>query len=349
MAEMRRDPISGRWVVIATERAARPHDFAVSRGDKREGFCPFCEGNEDRTPPEIAAVRPDGGGPNQPGWRIRVVPNKYPALQFGAASPASNDFYEVVAGSGTHEVIIESPRHLVTPTEMSSADFALVVETYLERERVLSEGGRVAYVLVFKNVGKAAGASIEHSHSQLIALPATPRRVDEEMRFCKESGYSRGKCLFCEIIEHEIEEGSRVVAESEHFLAYCPFAGRFPFEMCILPKAHQHHFFELARDRVGDLARMLQGCIARLEVCLEDPPYNYLIHTAPVCDPDAAWYHWHIELIPRVTRLAGFEWGTGCYINPMEPERAAECLRAVTEEAVVRKLAEVAARVGVVP
>jgi len=333
MAELRRDPISGRWVVIATERGARPRDFHVpGRGKRSSGFCPFCEGNEDRTPPEIAAIRRPGSAPNTPGWRVRVVENKYPALQMTDPAPAPADpFYESLPGRGTHEVIIESPRHLISPTEMSPADFRLVVQTYWERERKLTEQEGLSYVLIFKNVGEAAGASVEHTHSQVIGLPVMPKRVEEELRSSRSFEKGGGRCLFCDVVDHELAEGSRVVLECDHFVAFCPFAARFPFEMCIAPKAHGSRFCELPRERIPHLAVLVQELIARLEVCLEKPPYNYLIHTGPVSDPDRACFHWHIELIPRVTRLAGFEWGTGCYINPMAPERAAQYLRDVPD------------------
>lgn len=339
MAEIRRDPVTGGWVIIATERAARPHDFFLSRGKRRAEFCPFCEGNEDRTPPEITALRPFDSPPDAPGWKVRVVPNKFPVLRLDEPLQVEGQgVYHNVKGFGTHEVIIESPQHLTSPTQMTAQDLELVIQTYCDRARALSADDRLSYILIFKNVGESAGASIEHTHSQLIALPVMPKRVHEEMRGCEESYGDRGRCLFCDILEQEMREGERVVAETDDFAVLTPFASRFPFEMWVLPKAHSSHFFELEGPLVSGVASILQEALARLEVCLKDPPYNYVIHTAPVGDRQVDYYHWHIELIPRVTRLAGFEWGTGFYINPMEPERAAEYLRQVRVERLWEKI-----------
>jgi len=333
MAEIRRDPVTDRWVIIATERAARPHDFFGGRGERKGGFCPFCEGNEDRTPPEIAAVRRPGSRPDGPGWRVRVVPNKFPALRPDAElEMRGSGLYQAVAGCGAHEVVIESPRHVVSPSEMPPEQFAAVVQMYCDRARALSADRRMAYVLVFKNVGARAGASVEHSHSQIIAVPVMPKRVHEEVRGCQEALAERGRCLFCEIVEQELRNGERVVAETDSFVALAPYASRFPFEMCVMPKYHAAHFFETSGHMVAEMALLLQEALERMEVCLKDPPYNFAIHTAPLSGAGAGDYHWHIELIPRVTRVAGFEWGTGFYINPMEPERAAQYLREVPRE-----------------
>ncbi len=339
MAEMRRDPVSGRWVVIAAERAARPKAFAVSRGPAKGGFCPFCEGNEDRTPPEISAVRSSGTEPNTPGWQVRIVPNKYPALRKGdGAVMPPEGWYERVAANGTHEVIIESPRHVISPTELSQEQFSLVIEAYLERTLSLSREKRMTYVLIFKNVGRAAGASIEHSHSQVIGLPVMPKRVEEEILSCRRYRRDKMGCLFCDALDRELSDGSRIVHENEHFVVFCPYAARFPFEMCLVPKEHQEHFHEIDPALVGSLSGVLRDVLGRLEVCLDDPPYNYLVHSAPLVFEGMLCYHWHIELIPRVTHMAGFEWATGFYINPVEPEAAAQCLREVTEEELSEKL-----------
>lgn len=339
MAELRQDAVSGRWVIIATERAARPHDFFVGRGEPKGGFCPFCEGNEDRTPPEAMAIREPGSEPNSPGWRVRVVPNKFPALQPGTAlDNHGSRLYPAVGGHGAHEVIIEAPEHLISPTDLTAEQFRLVIETYCERARALSRTDAVSYVLIFKNVGEGAGASIEHAHSQLIAVPVMPKRVEEEMRRCADFYQEQGKCLFCDMLEAELESGERVIAERDGFVALSAYAARFPFEFWVLPTQHAGQFHRLERDRIPALAGLLQEAIARLEVVLHDPPFNYAIHTAPVNDRNGESYHWHIEVIPRVTHVAGFEWGTGFYINPMEPERAAEHLREVTSEQLGQKI-----------
>jgi UDPglucose--hexose-1-phosphate uridylyltransferase len=332
MAEIRRDAVSGRWVIIAGERASRPHDFAVGRRRRQGGFCPFCEGNEDRTPPEIAAVRAEGTAPDAPGWQVRVVPNKYPALRLeGEVSSTGTGLCRKVSGVGAHEVIIESPRHLVSPAEMSLEEFGLVIDMYCQRSRVLAGDGRLSYVLVFKNVGQAAGASLEHSHSQLIAPPVMPRRVQEEIQHCRAYFESHQRCLFCDIIKQESEEGARVALDEENFVVLSPYAARFPFEMWILPKHHVSQFCKSGPEDLLGLTRVLHETLTRLEMCLSEPPYNYAIHTAPVTGTEPGHYHWHVELIPRVTRVAGFEWGTGSYINPVPPEDAARFMREVPD------------------
>ncbi len=339
MAELRQDVVSGRWVIIATERAARPHDFFVGRGEPRGGFCPFCEGNEDRPPPEVMAIREPGSEPNTRGWRVRVVPNKFPALQPALAPDRRGSrLYPAVGGHGTHEVIIETPHHAISPTELSPEQFRLVIETYSERARAIGRSEALSYVLIFKNVGEGAGASIEHAHSQLIAVPVMPRRVEEEMRACEQFYRQEGRCLICDILEAELQSGERIIAERDGFVALSTYAARFPFEFWILPRRHAGQFHQTAGRHVPALAGLLQETIARLEVVLQDPPFNYAVHTAPVDDRSLDYYHWHIEVIPRVTHVAGFEWGTGFYINPMEPEQAAEHMRAVSPEQIRQKM-----------
>jgi UDPglucose--hexose-1-phosphate uridylyltransferase len=328
MAELRRDPVSGRWVIIATERAGRPQDFVLAREESAGGFCPFCEGNEDRTPPEVWAIRRPGAAPDAPGWKVRVVPNKFPALSTDAGTRTGGDeLYRSVEGFGCHEVIIESPRHIISPTQMSHSDFGLVVQTYCRRFRALSEDERLAYVLVFKNVGSRAGASLEHSHSQLIAVPVMPRRVAEEMQRSNEYYDKHGRCIFCDIVERELRLGERVVLATDSFAVLSPYAARFPFEMWVLPRFHAQHPMHLDTALLPEFGRVLHEAIRRLEACLEAPPFNYAIHTAPVTGGDFGHYHWHVEIIPRVTQVAGFEWGTGFYINPMPPENAAGYMR----------------------
>jgi len=268
-----------------------------------------------------------------------VVPNKYPALRTDEPLVSTgHGTMRACTGFGLHEVIIESPQHLVSPTEMAPEDLALVLRTICDRSRLHSADERLTYVMVFKNVGEPAGATIEHAHSQLIAVPVMPRRVQEEMARCTESFHETGRCLFCDIVEEERASGARIVSEDDDFVVLCPYAARFPFEMWLLPRFHAPHFFQLSPERIPALARALQDALARLEVCLQDPPYNYVVHTAPARGVESGHYHWHIEVIPRVTEVAGFEWGTGFYINPLEPERAAEYLRAVTPEQVLEKV-----------
>jgi len=329
MPELRKDPVIGRWVIIATERGARPTDFKSAPRVITRGFCPFCEGNEDKTPPEILAYR-NSGDRDEKGWRVRVVANKFPALQIeGNLGKRGEGMYDLMRGVGAHEVIIETPEHVTTLTKLSTGRVEEVLWCYSERLNDLKNDKRFAYGLVFKNVGVVAGASLEHTHSQLIATPVVPRTANGEMAGCREFYHYRGRCLFCDMVLQEAASGNRVVVNGDHYLAFEPFASRFPFETWIVPKKHRSNYETVPRDELGELAEVLRECLMRIESALEDPPYNYIVHSAPFGKEDMEDYHWHIEIIPRLTKVAGFEWGTGFYINPVPPERAAEFLREV--------------------
>jgi len=328
MPELRKDPIMGRWVIIATERAKRPTDFHGEPPEPAPSFCPFCEGNEDKTPPEIIAYRAAGTAANRPGWRLRVVPNKFPALQIeGNLDKRGVGLYDRMNGVGAHEVIIETPQHATTLTALGPQQIQDVLWAYRDRLADLKRDVRFTYGMVFKNVGKTAGASLEHTHSQLIVLPTVPRTVADEMRGGKAFYDYRGRCIFCDIVSQEIEDGDRVVLDTEKFLAYEPYAARFPFETWILPKQHMSHYEEIAKLGTEELAYCLRMTLAKIEKALNMPAYNYIIHTSPFDVGAIDYYHWHIEIIPRLTKVAGFEWGTGFYINPVPPETAAEFLR----------------------
>jgi len=329
MPELRKDPVTGRWVIIATERGARPSDFKSAPQVISRGFCPFCEGNEDKTPPEIAALR-DYGERNQKGWRVRVVPNKFPALQIeGGLDKRGDGIYDLMRGIGAHEVIIETPEHVTTLTTLSAQRVEEVLVTYIERLNDLKKDKRFAYGLVFKNVGSIAGASLEHTHSQLIVTPVVPITVTREMNGAREFFHYRGRCLFCDMLNQESSSASRVVADGDEYIAFEPFASRFPFETWIIPKRHRSHFEVVPRAELRELAEVLKDSLVRIESALENPPYNYIIHSAPFNVAETEHYHWHIEIIPRLTKVAGFEWGTGFYINPVPPEKAADFLRDV--------------------
>ena len=329
MSELRRDPIVGRWVIVAKNRADRPQELA--EGAKTHGSladCPFCEGNERLTTGEVAACRPPGSKPNAPGWQVRVVPNKYPALKLDT-DPRNHaaGMYDVLAGVGTHEVIIESPRHLTSTTQLTAGQLRDVLLIYRERLLDLRDDRRLVYGMIFKNVGAAAGASLEHTHSQLIVTPIVPISVTEEIEGSGAYYESCGRCVYCDIIERERAAGQRIVVDSPEFVAFCPFAGRFPFETWIVPTSHDSHYESLSRDASESLARVLLCVLGKIESALDRPAYNYIVHTTPFDTPAQAHYHWHIEIIPRVTKIAGFEWGTGFYINPVPPEEAATIMR----------------------
>lgn len=328
MPELRKDPIMGRWVIIAKERGKRPSDFKHEPPEPSGSFCPFCEGNEDKTPPEILAYRSSGGARNGPGWSLRVVPNKFPALEIeGSLDKRGEGIYDRMNGVGAHEVIIETPEHHLTLTKLSDRAVADVLWVYRERLADLKLDRRFTFGMVFKNVGKVAGASLEHTHSQIIVLPTVPRTVKDEMRGGRAFYDYRGRCIFCDIVRQEIESGSRVVLDTDGFLAFAPYAARFAFETWIVPKTHMSHYETIDRATAGELARCLKTTLLKIERALNMPAYNYMVHTTPFDLESADHYHWHIEVIPRLTKVAGFEWGTGFYINPVVPEAAAEFLR----------------------
>jgi UDPglucose--hexose-1-phosphate uridylyltransferase len=330
MPELRKDPIIGRWVIIATERGKRPHDFVIEEEVVKGGFCPFCPGNEHTTPPEIFAYRNPGTEPNTPGWSLRVVHNKFPALiTEGDPDRRGEGMFDKMAGIGTHEVVIENPDHQTTLTNISIDGFVEVLTAYRERIKSLTEDPRFKYVLIFKNMGRAAGASLEHSHSQLIGLPIVPELVTEELTGSKFYYNWKERCVFCDMIRQELQLKVRVVLENQEFVAICPFAPRSPFEVWILPKRHYSSYVHLPEESYRLLAEIFSETLQRLEKSLGKAPYNFILHIAPIREPELPHYHWHFEIMPKLTLMAGFEWGSGFFINPTPPEDAAQYLRDV--------------------
>lgn len=332
MPELRKDPVVGRWVVIAPERARRPDAYLRAAPTENGTFCPFCESNESATPNEIVAYREHGSRPNGPGWRTRVIPNKFPAVQIeGQLANRGDGIYDLMNGIGAHEIIIESPRHEENIANLSVPAVREALWAYHDRLVDLKQDRRLLYGMVFKNKGRAAGASIEHTHSQLIATPFVPPAVAEELAGASRFFENRGRCIYCDMVRQELADGRRIVAETPQFVAFCPFASRFPFETWILPRRHMTHFEAVHREQVDELGMVLKLILTKLSVALEDPAYNYVLHTAPFNVDPAPHYHWHIEILPRLTQAAGFEWGSGCFINIVVPEEAAAFLRDVEE------------------
>ncbi|WP_022852559.1 galactose-1-phosphate uridylyltransferase [Thermodesulfatator atlanticus] len=331
MPELRRDPIVGRWVIIAKERAKRPHDFIVPEEKVKGGFCPLCPGHEYTTPPEVLAYgRPPGAPPNSPGWTLRVVPNKFPALRIeGDLWKEGEGLYDKMNGVGAHEVIIETPHHHETLSTMPPDRLVQVFWAYRDRMVDLSRDPRFRYVIIFKNHGRAAGASLEHAHSQLIALPIVPLLVSQELKGAKIHYDYKERCIFCDIIRQELQTGNRVICENHEFVAICAFAPRQPFEMWILPKRHHSDFRTIDDAQFRALADIFSEVLRRLEAAIPRCPYNFVLHTAPLREPYLEHYHWHFEILPKLTQIAGFEWGTGFYITPTAPEDAARFLREI--------------------
>jgi UDPglucose--hexose-1-phosphate uridylyltransferase len=329
--ELRKDPVTGRWVIISTDRQKRPNDFVFERARiiGRE-HCPFCPGHESLTPPEIMSYRQNGGSPNAPGWDVRVVPNKFPALQVeGMLDREGEGMFDRMNGIGAHEVIIETPDHDRTMASMSEPEIERVLFAYRDRIVDLKKDFRLKYILIFKNHLAAAGATLEHTHSQLIALPIVPDFVREEIEGARRHFADKERCVFCDIVHQDIRDGRRVVVENADIVALAPYAPRFAFETWLLPKRHGARFEEAPRHEYESLARMIKVVLQRIDRALESPAYNLILHTSPFSQDTSEIYHWHLELMPKLTKVAGFEWGTGFYINPTSPEEAARVLRAV--------------------
>jgi UDPglucose--hexose-1-phosphate uridylyltransferase len=339
MSELRKDLVNGRWVIIATERSKRPDDFRPRGGgtptEEPVGFCPFCEGSEGKTPPEVFALRALGTAPDSPGWTVRVVPNKFPALTRGTPPPkAAEGIFQWMEGVGVHEVVIENPQHGLELSDLPVAHVRDVLGVYQQRIRTIECELHYQYVQLFKNKGKEAGASLSHPHTQIVATPIIPKRVKEEIYGADRLFRSLKECAFCRILREEEAAGKRLVFRNGHFAVIAPFASRFPFEMVVYPLRHSPFFTDVREDELLSLAETLKHVLTRLKTTVGDPPYNMVLHQAP--NPALSlqgWpdidkkYHWHMGIFPILTKVAGFEWGTGVYINPVPPETAAQFLR----------------------
>jgi len=327
MPELRKDPVLGRWIIISKERGKRPTDFPVQHYQAANGFCPLCPGNESSTPPEVLAYR-EGTAADQPGWQVRVVPNKFPALIIeGELSKEGVGLYDRMNGIGAHEVIIESPNHDESFADIPPERMSLVFKAYRERILDLEKDSRFKYVMVFKNHGEAAGASLEHSHSQLIALPILPRMIVSELSGAKSYYKYKERCIFCDIVRQEMQLDERVVCQNEQFITIMPFAPRTPFEMWVLPKNHSSSFSMQNDEDLFSLAQIFSESLRRLDACIPNVPYNFVLHTVPLRAGGIKHYHYHFEIVPKLTSIAGFEWGSGFYINTMPPEEATVYLR----------------------
>lgn len=332
--ELRTDPITGRQIAFAPERAERPFEFSAEEGaGNRTGRCPFCLGNEDMTPK--AVLQTDASGQPSSDWFVRSIPNHYPAFSTEAASveqaplAAQPSPWEAASSRGRHEVLIESPDHCCLMSELSAEQFRLVVEMYRQRQLTLQDEDSLAHILIFKNQGSAAGASLEHVHSQLVGMPFVPRTMDEELeaaaRFA--AGSSNKSSLWSEIVDHERRHATRIVHETDLFTVLCPYASRFPYETWLVPRRARPDFTKADSGEVDEFAEQLRRTLTAIEETLPLPAYNFALCTAPLQDDRAATYHWHLKITPRIAGIAGFEIGTGGWINIVMPEHAAARLR----------------------
>jgi len=339
--ELRRDYLLDRWVVIATERGRRPTDFMKKDKPQGEtGVCPLCPDNEHMTPPAVLVYieknghiekAKDDDGFRHKNWIIRCIPNLYPA--FTPLSPTEEFSKEImkdknlVPSVGHHEVLVESPLHDEHPAEARITQLVHVVNAYIDRLRELSAKPYVRYVSIFRNHGLEAGASLSHTHSQIIATPLIPKILKEELKAAKKFWKENDKCIFCEIIEKE-RETPRFIIENSDFITFAPYASINPVEFWILPKKHEASPINLSKINMENFAQMLRTCFNGLKNLLNDPPYNFGFHLAPEKNANS-YYHWHLEVYPKLSTWAGFEKSTGVYINTVSPETAAETLRKI--------------------
>lgn len=338
MSQLRWDPLTRNWVIITSTQGRRPADFILEREQVSMDSCPFCYGNEARTTAELFAVRPDGSHSNRPGWQVRVIPNKYPALGIeGDLDKRGVGIYDVMNGIGAHEIVVENPDHQRTLAELAPDEIRNVLKAFRARLLDLRRDSRFQTVMVFKNHGLEAGAAIPHSHSQIIAVPVLPPRQAAELKNCREYFERKERCLLCDLIRQELEMGSGVVRDDGHFVVFAPYASRYPFELRLAPKRHCHDFALQSDQELLQLAECLKNTLLRLRAVLRDPPYNLVLQTAPPMHErlgrPALWNslpydsHWYLEIIPRLTKTTGFERGTGFTMNPTAPEEAVRFLR----------------------
>ena len=333
MRELRKDPIIGRWVIISTERGKRPSDFikfSKNGDDDDVSSCPFCWGNEKFTPSEVISFRPSNTQKDLAGWWVRVIPNKFPALRVeGEVVRNAEGIYDKMSGIGAHEVIIETNYHDKDLYQIEDKLAEDIFRAYRERIVDLKRDIRFEYILIFKNHGSNAGATLSHPHSQLIALPMVPVRIKQELLGAKSYFEYKERCVFCDIISYELKNTERLVAENDDFIAICPYASRFSFEVWVLPKRHDPMFEDIHNGEIKNLTQIMKSVNKKLNIALDHPPYNYLLHTSPLKNSNLEHYHWHIEIMPKLSGVGGFEWGTGFYINPTPPEESAKFLREI--------------------
>lgn len=330
MPELRQNRFTKEWVIMATERAKRPEELRVQREPRPplpsySEKCPFCPGNERLAPPAVMAIPGDGN------WQVRVVPNKFAALaREGELWRKIERSRRTMNGIGIHEVIVETPNHALTTALLPVENVAEILCCYKQRFTDVSADPRITHVTIFKNHGAGAGTSLEHPHSQLIGTPVISsqvrHRVYEALRHYDEFG----ECIFCEALKEDLQDPIRVVLTSDHFLAVEPFASSTPFATYIYPRRHMASFGDIREIEILDLAGVLKTVLAKLYFGLQNPDFNYTIRTAPHENAGVLYYHWYLSIIPRLTRVAGFELGTGMFINTVLPEAAAEFLRNVT-------------------
>lgn len=331
MSELRKDPVVERWVIISDDPLRSP-SIAGKAPDSSTGIiCPFCPGNEHLCPPEILSYRPHNSGTDENGWTLRVIPNRSPLLMVEENHQRMGEgLYDKITGVGANEVIIETPVHDIRQARMSTSQIENLFWTYRDRILDLKKDVRLRLVLIYKNCGGSAGATLDHGYSLLLALPIVPKVIAEEIAGAKKHFHYKERCIFCDVIRQEILADTRIVLETDFFAAIEPFAPRVPFETWILPKRHSPRFEHVEPGEIHDLAVAFKEVLSRLDEALSSPDYNYFIHTAPFGNECDAYFHWHMEILPRLMPMTGLEWGSELYYNSTPPEDAANFLRSIT-------------------
>jgi UDPglucose--hexose-1-phosphate uridylyltransferase len=330
MSELRLNPATGEWVIIAAERGGRPHQFArpARRRKRRPSYvrsCPFCLGNEELTPNSVLDVPAEPPGR----WQVRVFPNKYPAL-VPAPSPearSQGSLFVAVSGEGVHEVLVETPLHNRFPADRDEGEMVLMARAYQERYMALKSHRSTRYVLIFKNQGEDAGTSLEHPHSQVIAAPVVPERVRRRCEIANEHYDRTGRCLYCDVVSEELKLGSRIVHHDNRFVVFHPFAAARLAETWIVPLEHRPSFGQVDEQGLRAFASVLGRTLRQLSMGFGDPDFNYAVHSAPKDEEDRPYYHWHLQLMPRLTKAAGLELGSGIYVNVASPKDTAQAMR----------------------
>ncbi len=331
MSELRQDPVSGRWVIMAPDRALRPNASRTWPGFDETADDPFAEGRESDTPGELLSYRKPGTAPDSPGWRVRVIPNKYPAVTMepraAGTSIREEGLFRSIPAAGPHEVIVECPQFATCLSQLPPEHVTDVVRAWRDRLRFHRDQQTCAHALVFKNRGIAGGATLAHTHSQLIGTPWIPTLLATELSRSQQYYEQHRRSLFDELLSAELAHEQRIVTAGESLVTLCPYASRVPFETWIVPTGGASRFEDLAESDLPSVAVALRAVLLRLNELLPEVPYNFYIHSAPFTVAADDWYRWHIEIIPRAGNTAGFEWGGGDNINALLPEEAARTLR----------------------
>lgn len=326
MADFRWDPVTGQWVIIASNRAQRPNDFRTIVNRPQIDDCPFCYGNESLTPREIAVYQ---SGQRDGRWTTRVFANKYPAVGENAGFNLESNVGPYRQGNfvGHHEVIVESPEHKTTFSQLDDQESDCALKAYRDRIAEFAKNARLKHAMLFKNCRPEAGSSIEHLHSQILCTSVTTEKVMRRISRARQYFESNRQDVISSIVDFEMGEEVRIVDESPHFVAFCPFASRFAFQTSIVPKSFGDVFHKITDQEACELGRFIRNIVVKLETALHEPAYNLLLHIAPFDVRAEDYYRWHVELFPRLANPAGYEWGTGCWINSVAPEFAAAEMR----------------------